>query len=186
MGSWHDPANHDVALALRWTGTAWEQVPTPPTTFNSVFLRAVAAVSPTHVWAVGDANGRARALKWDGTSWRNMPVPRDYRPSATGCTGSRWFLTPPSCGQSTCMPREPGTRPQSSRTVRRSSWTRNRSKTWANRNPRLLRRVITGDFTGGVRMFQDRHDVDRGWWARGSRTPDLRPVREQKSRWSGP
>lgn len=65
-------------LVLGWTGHAWQRAATPRAA--NVTLNSVAAVSPAHVWAVGDAgpSGRPRlpyALRWNGHTWSSVPVP---------------------------------------------------------------------------------------------------------------
>lgn len=52
-----------TTLAARWNGTNWTRVPTPdPGTYNQ--LSAVAASSPTNVWAVGYYHTATPAVTW--------------------------------------------------------------------------------------------------------------------------
>jgi hypothetical protein len=65
-------------LALHWDGSAWSNVPLPDEAgFDG--LPAVAAVSPTDVWAVGSVSveegDRPLALHWDGARWSVVPTP---------------------------------------------------------------------------------------------------------------
>jgi hypothetical protein len=71
-------------LVERWTGTAWQSIPTPDreTAPAQDFLRGVAGSSATDVWAVGQsatAVGRSTsiplALHYDGQSWTIADVP---------------------------------------------------------------------------------------------------------------
>jgi len=60
----------------RWVGGRWRLAVSPDTSRDST-LRAVAAVSPRDVWAVGDAHGtRTLVEHWDGRIWRLVPTPR--------------------------------------------------------------------------------------------------------------
>lgn len=61
---------------LHWNGAGWAPVPAPRVT-GTAELMAVAGVSATDAWAVGEANG-ALILHWNGTRWRNVPNP--WRP----------------------------------------------------------------------------------------------------------
>ncbi|GIV00725.1 MAG: hypothetical protein KatS3mg014_2340 [Actinomycetota bacterium] len=60
----------------RFDGTAWTEVAAPRR--PGVTLRAVAAVSPTDVWAVGsrpnpDGVLKPLVLRWDGSAWSRVP-----------------------------------------------------------------------------------------------------------------
>jgi hypothetical protein len=63
---------------VRWSGTQWENVPSPSP--SSAFLEAVAAAAPGDVWAVGHSSDDPDALilHWDGLSWRNVRVPATH------------------------------------------------------------------------------------------------------------
>jgi hypothetical protein len=69
----------DVALALRWDGSAWSRmtVPTPSSTGST--FSAVKAFSATDVWAVGntgDSFGRqSLAMHFNGTAWSPSATP---------------------------------------------------------------------------------------------------------------
>lgn len=70
-GWWNQP------LILHWDGSAWSSVPAPGFGTTSE-LNAVAAASPTDVWAVGRAlenNWKTLILHWDGVSWSRVPSP---------------------------------------------------------------------------------------------------------------
>jgi hypothetical protein len=64
----------DRPLILRWNGTRWSQVPTPPVSGQ---LHAVAATSASSAWAAGLAISRTRTasllLRWNGTRWTRVP-----------------------------------------------------------------------------------------------------------------
>jgi hypothetical protein len=68
-------------LLEHWDGHAWTAAPTPSpgTALNEI--RAVDAVAPDDVWAVGLWSDRGRWLRrglvlhWDGSSWRQVPIP---------------------------------------------------------------------------------------------------------------
>jgi hypothetical protein len=67
-------------LTLRWSGTAWKQVPSP-TPEGGVFLPGVVAVSARTAWAVGETSSapfpsfRTVILQWNGTAWKRVPSP---------------------------------------------------------------------------------------------------------------
>ena len=68
-----------TTLILHWDGMDWTIIPSPsPGTFGLNTLYAVAANSPTDVWAVGSFTNigefaQTLALHWDGTSWQLIP-----------------------------------------------------------------------------------------------------------------
>jgi hypothetical protein len=80
-------ANRHRTLVLHWDGAEWTTVPSPDTGAEGSQLTAVAAASPTEVWAVGSSTvafpllGETLALRWDGTGWARVPSPN---PSTTG------------------------------------------------------------------------------------------------------
>jgi len=53
----------DGGAIVHWTGSAWEDVRNPAIAPHD--LRAIAGLSPSDLWAVGDAT----ILPWDGRSW---------------------------------------------------------------------------------------------------------------------
>ncbi|MEU0783359.1 hypothetical protein ABZ341_17515 [Streptomyces sp. NPDC006173] len=57
----------------------WSAVALPST----VCVRALHALSPRDVWAVGEDRGRPVTLHWDGGSWRTVPLP----PAVAGSGG---------------------------------------------------------------------------------------------------
>jgi hypothetical protein len=69
--------------SLQWNGQTWSQIPTAHLRFGGVV--AVAALSPTNVWAVGTGPGvpqggfsahpTAVIEHWNGTSWSVVPSP---------------------------------------------------------------------------------------------------------------
>ena len=70
-------------LVLHWNGTAWSQVtsPIPGASGSQNNLLAVAALSASEAWAVGDyqhvaaGSGYTLTEHWDGTSWNYVPSP---------------------------------------------------------------------------------------------------------------
>jgi hypothetical protein len=69
-----------VTLAEHFDGTRWTVVATPSPAFHSS-LRAVQAVSPDNVWAVGGGSGGlsfALTEHWNGTRWQAVAEP--HRP----------------------------------------------------------------------------------------------------------
>ena len=62
------------ALALHWDGATWTIVPTA-TTSGADPLRAVVAVAPHNVWAVGTVDGIPLTERWNGTAWSVIPTP---------------------------------------------------------------------------------------------------------------
>jgi hypothetical protein len=87
-----------ATLTLHWNGTIWRHVPSPsPGQSNE--LRAVAIVSASDVWAVGEhgtSTGGQAALTvhWNGASWVRVPNPGGTSDSSPG---SAW-CRPPTAG----------------------------------------------------------------------------------------
>jgi hypothetical protein len=84
LGSYSNDAsrNQSSTLALRWSGGAWERVPSPdgdPQTSNA--LHGATVLAANDVWAVGQHRGtngfgvRALILHWDGSTWSLVPRP---------------------------------------------------------------------------------------------------------------
>lgn len=74
-------------LTEHWNGTSWSVVP-GPRSIDPSQLDAVAAVSPTDVWAVGQADGpngddQTLAEQWNGATWTVSPTPQS---TMTGTT----------------------------------------------------------------------------------------------------
>ncbi len=70
----------EKTLIENWDGSHWKVIasPSPGSFYNS--LSAIAAVSPTDIWAVGaegPLQGTSKTLieHWDGTSWSIVPSP---------------------------------------------------------------------------------------------------------------
>ncbi|MCK2216047.1 hypothetical protein MF672_019920 [Actinomadura sp. ATCC 31491] len=87
VGEWRDQGKGQVyhPLALHWDGAAWNSVAAPdPAGGTGGALRAVKAISPTDVWAVGYRDYRTPvAFHYDGTAWREVALPA---PGGTGNT----------------------------------------------------------------------------------------------------
>jgi uncharacterized protein (TIGR03118 family) len=66
--------------SLHWDGTSWTQIRTALLHFGGV--SAVAALSPTNVWAVGTGPGTPHPAglieHWDGTSWSVVSSPSSF------------------------------------------------------------------------------------------------------------
>ena len=82
-------------FAVRWNGTSWRQVPTPPLRppgYNSI-LAGVAAVSGHDVWAVG-TDLEPVALHWNGSAWQILEasVPGTYNNVAADRAGDAWAV----------------------------------------------------------------------------------------------
>jgi len=73
--------NPTIALVLHWNGTSWETPTVPVSLHVNTRLSAVAAISPTDVWAAGylwnqqTNHWRSLVVHWDGTSWSIVPSP---------------------------------------------------------------------------------------------------------------
>lgn len=79
VGSWNVGGGNSQPLVLHWDGSNWEIADTPTFPDGRADLRAIAARSPTEIYASGtdaDAEGfpRALMLKYDGTSWTRVDV----------------------------------------------------------------------------------------------------------------
>jgi photosystem II stability/assembly factor-like uncharacterized protein len=74
-------SRYQVPLIMRWNGTAWNAVPTPPIAGDTVHLYGITAVSPNDIWAVGAAStysynaGETVALHWNGANWSRVATP---------------------------------------------------------------------------------------------------------------
>jgi hypothetical protein len=67
---WHVP------FALHWDGRSWSSVAVPSPTPQGGRLFGVAALSPTRVYAVGQAPGvPSLVLRWNGTGWARETTP---------------------------------------------------------------------------------------------------------------
>lgn len=74
VGSWSPIERHAPRYALieHWDGAKWSIVPAPRSRGRPAGgLSAVAAISPTAVWAFGGSV----VMRWDGTRWRYLPSP---------------------------------------------------------------------------------------------------------------
>src|SRR5262249_39100643 len=79
-GAW---AVGDSATAVHWNGTSWAPVTIPGLPVG-VFLYAVDALSPSDVWAAGEAGApgahvTALIVHWDGTAWETGTEPGPVR-----------------------------------------------------------------------------------------------------------
>jgi hypothetical protein len=95
----------DGPVAYHWNGTSWRRVAVPNQPGAARYnlggwpLGAIAAVSPTDIWAVPQAG---HALHWDGRSWQviTSPGPPQYSVpvSAASAVSTRdiWAVGPDS------------------------------------------------------------------------------------------
>jgi hypothetical protein len=80
VGSGPDPDHRQMlGYVLRWDGSQWRQLPFPPPVSASPHeLRAVAALTPHNVWAVGGQSSQPYIVHWKGNGWRpvsGVPAP---------------------------------------------------------------------------------------------------------------
>jgi len=65
-------------LAMHWNGTRWSEIPMPLSESGYTFLRALTAISPTDIWAVGVAGAnpvKPVTVHWDGIAWTYITNP---------------------------------------------------------------------------------------------------------------
>jgi len=83
VGAW-SPIQHNApsyGLIEHWDGATWTLVPFPSSGGHITYvdLTAVAAISPTAAWAVGEGSADGHAVPvfmgWNGTRWRYLPSP---------------------------------------------------------------------------------------------------------------
>src|SRR6266567_2868095 len=88
VGNFSNIGSLEQTLTLHWNGKKWSHIKSPNVSSQDSELLAVAAVSPTDVWAVGDSNtsGSEQTLieHWNGTSWSIVSSPN---PGAGGLNG---------------------------------------------------------------------------------------------------
>jgi hypothetical protein len=75
VGDFQNASGVFQTLTEHWDGTAWIIVPSPSGTGPEAGLLAVAAVSTSNVWAVGDTGSNTLIEHWNGTSWTVVPSP---------------------------------------------------------------------------------------------------------------
>lgn len=90
VGRWRDRCCQSVALTLHWAGTLWSHVANPAESIGGTELKAVAAVGPNDVWAVGWRPSDALLMHWDGLSWSvfDSPSAVTFGMSAVAATAS--------------------------------------------------------------------------------------------------
>jgi hypothetical protein len=71
------PNNPDNGESLieNWNGSSWSVVPSPTSTVENTLLKAVAAISPSNVWAVGGDAGNVLVEHFDGKNWSVVHSP---------------------------------------------------------------------------------------------------------------
>lgn len=81
VGAYTTGGSQFRTLAMRWDGKEWRTVTTPRLGEYDDELKAVLALGPDDVWAVGsylnneNEDGRMYILHWDGTEWTRSPLP---------------------------------------------------------------------------------------------------------------
>jgi len=100
VGATQSSAGVWKALLLHWNGRTWQRVAVPGGYGYSSGLSAVAAVSATDVYAVGDiansADGQplTLVLHWDGKSWRRVLKTVGFGATAVAATPQQvWVAT---------------------------------------------------------------------------------------------
>jgi hypothetical protein len=68
-------SSNSQTLIEHWNGTSWNVVSSPYIASAYNILNAVTAISPSNIWAVGDANHQTLIEHWDGTGWSIVPSP---------------------------------------------------------------------------------------------------------------
>src|SRR6266508_1394326 len=80
-----------VPAILPWNGQAWQHVaaPRPGDAFSGV-----CALSPTSIYAVGNAGSRTLVVRWNGSTWttETTPSPGLLLAAAAAGTGSVWAV----------------------------------------------------------------------------------------------
>jgi hypothetical protein len=77
VGDWYDAdVGRGKTLTEHWDGSQWNILPSPnAATSLSSSLFAVAIVSATDIWAVGDTNYETVIIHWDGAQWNLVSSP---------------------------------------------------------------------------------------------------------------
>jgi hypothetical protein len=87
---WHVP------FALHWDGQRWSNVAVPSPTSQGGRLFGVAALSPTKVYAVGQAPGvPSLVMRWNGASWAREATPSTgtvWDAAAAAGSGTVWAV----------------------------------------------------------------------------------------------
>ena len=102
VGRW-SPIEHNARrypLIEHWNGAAWSIVPAPSSGghVTDLDLTAVAAVSPTAAWAIGEGVAGGHSVPvfmgWDGTRWRYLPRPVGTTTGGLGVISARdiWLV----------------------------------------------------------------------------------------------
>jgi len=66
---------------MRWDGTRWRYLPSPPLTGLGTDLTGMAVISAHDIWLVGStgmAKYHALAEHWDGSKWMIVPTPNTF------------------------------------------------------------------------------------------------------------
>ncbi len=96
---------HSSTLIEHWDGSVWVVVssPSPDPTYDQLY--AITVVSPTDIWAAGDAGSPTMpiVLHWDGLNWSQVSLPPvgtsgDAYGAASTSTGVVWIAGDSSSG----------------------------------------------------------------------------------------
>jgi hypothetical protein len=82
-----DAVASSVAMALHWTGSGWEDVPTVIVATRTNEFDAVSAPTSSDVWAVGTSRNIGQAYygliqRWDGARWNVVDHPAQSLPAS--------------------------------------------------------------------------------------------------------
>jgi hypothetical protein len=100
VGGW-SPMGHvppTYALIEHWNGAKWTVVPVPRSRGYTTELTAVAAISPTAAWAIGEGVAGGHwvpvFMGWDGTRWRYLASPSGTSPGGLAAISARdvWLV----------------------------------------------------------------------------------------------
>ncbi len=78
VGNFSNIGSLEQTLTLHWNGKKWSHIKSPNVSSQDSELMAVAAVSPTDVWAVGDSHTtsfQTLTQHWDGHKWSVVSSP---------------------------------------------------------------------------------------------------------------
>jgi hypothetical protein len=100
VGQW-SPLKHvppSYPLIEHWNGAKWSLVPAPRSRGYTTSLTAVAAISPTAAWAIGEGVAGGHFVPvfmgWNGTRWRYLPSPVGNGPGGLAAVSARdiWLV----------------------------------------------------------------------------------------------
>ena len=90
VGKYTTPSYTDEAYSLHYNGKTWNVVPMRQPANGSLVLGAVAALSPTNAWAIGQAGStQVIAEHWNGKTWTLSTIATDLVYPATLAIAAR-------------------------------------------------------------------------------------------------